>query len=125
MRDLFATIAPGRRTLITTHDVFRYFAQRYGFEIVGVVVGGGSTHAAPSPQELAALAAAVRRSGMPAIFGETTLPTRDADTVAREAGTAVKVVVLYTESLGKSGSETDSYVGMMRVNAERIVEALR
>ena len=61
---------------------------------------------------------------MPAIFGETTQPTQLADALADEVGGDVEVVELYTESLGEPGSGADSYVGMLRTDAELIARAL-
>jgi ABC-type Zn uptake system ZnuABC Zn-binding protein ZnuA len=43
--------------------------------------------------------------------------------VAEDTGT--RLVRLYVDSLGEPGSEADSYIGMMRTNVRRIVEALR
>jgi zinc/manganese transport system substrate-binding protein len=119
-----ATIPAERRKLVTTHDAFGYFAERYDFEVIGVLIPGGATQAAPDPKALAALAAAIREAGVPAIFGETTLPTNVADALAAEVGSEVRVVVLYTGSLGEPGSGADTYVGMLRTNVERIIEAL-
>jgi zinc/manganese transport system substrate-binding protein len=119
-----ATIPAERRKLVTTHDAFGYFAERYDLEVIGVLIPGGATQAAPDPKALAALAAAVREAGVPAIFAETTLPTNVADALAAEVGSEVEVVVLYTGSLGEPGSGADTYVGMLRTNVERIVEAL-
>ena len=67
-------------------------------------IPGGATQAAPDPRALADLAAAVREAGVPAIFAETTLPTNVADALAAEVGSDVRVVVLYTGSLGEPGS---------------------
>src|SRR3546814_9792267 len=46
-----AAIPDERRVLVTNHDVFGYFADRYGFEVLGVVIPGGSTLAQPSRSE--------------------------------------------------------------------------
>jgi zinc/manganese transport system substrate-binding protein len=119
-----ATIPAERRKLVTTHDAFGYFAERYDFEVIGVLIPGGATQAAPDPRALAELAAAVREAGVPAIFAETTLPTNVADVLADEVGAEVHVIVLYTGSLGEPGSDADTYVGMLRTNAARIVGAL-
>jgi zinc/manganese transport system substrate-binding protein len=124
LRTSLAEIPVERRTLVTTHDAFGYFAERYDFEVIGVLIPGGATQAAPDPQALAALAAAIRQAGAPAIFAETTLPTNVADALATEVGSEVQVVLLYTGSLGAPGSGADTYVAMLWTNVERIVEAL-
>jgi zinc/manganese transport system substrate-binding protein len=124
MRAALDAVPSSRRTLITSHDAFDYFADRYGFEVVGVLIPGGTTQAAPDPRALADLAAIIRETAVPAIFAETTLPTNVAEALAAEVGGEVEVVVLLTGSLGEPGSGADSYVGMLRTNADRIAEAL-
>jgi zinc/manganese transport system substrate-binding protein len=121
--DRLAAVAPDDRLLVTNHEVFGYFAERYGFEVVGAVIPGGSTLAEPSAAELAGLAREIDELGVAAIFAETSSPSRLAEALAAE-GTDVEVVELYTESLGEAGSPGDSYVGMVRTNAERIAAAL-
>jgi zinc/manganese transport system substrate-binding protein len=113
-----------RRLLVTNHDVLGYFAARYDFEVVGVVVPGGSTLAEPSPADLADLVDAIVETGATAIFAETTQPIRLAEVVAAEVGRRVAVVELFTESLGEEGSGAETYANMMRLDAERIAEAL-
>ncbi len=124
LRSTLGTIPSSRRTLITSHAAFGYFAERYDFKVIGVLIPGGSTQAQPDPRQLAALAAVIRAEGVPAIFGETTLPTNVADALAAEVGEEVRVVVLYTGSLGEPGSGAETYVGMLRTDAARIAEAL-
>jgi zinc/manganese transport system substrate-binding protein len=117
-------IPPERRLLVTNHDVLGYFAARYYFEVVGVIVPGGSTLAEPSPADLADLVDAIVGTGVTAIFAETTQPIRLAEVVAAEVGRPVAVVELFTESLGEEGSGAETYANMMRLDAERIAEAL-
>ena len=118
------TIPLDRRVLVTNHDALGYFAERYGFEIVGVVIPGGSTLAEPGSEELAALVALVDALDIPAIFADTTEPTVLADVIAAEADHAVAVVTLHTGSLGDPGSPADTLIGMLEENARLIVEAL-
>lgn len=122
--ELVGSIPEDRRTLVTNHDSMGYFAQRYGLEVIGTVIPGGSTLAAPSAADLAELVTAVEESGTAAIFAETTEPDRLAQTVAAELDRPIVVVELYTGSLGTTGSGADSYLGMMRTNAELIASAL-
>jgi zinc/manganese transport system substrate-binding protein len=124
LRTALDAIPAGRRKLITTHDAFGYFAERYEFEVIGVLISGGATQAQPDPQALAELAAVIRAEGVPAIFGETTLPTNVAEALAAEVGSQVEVVVLYTGSLGEAGSGAATYEGMLRTDVRRVAEAL-
>ncbi len=113
-----------RRKLVTNHDALGYFAARYDFEIVGVVVPGGSTLADPSSADLSRLVATIQREGIDVIFAETSQPVALAEAVAAEFGGEVAVVELQTGSLGPPGSPADTLVGMLRSNAELIADAL-
>jgi zinc/manganese transport system substrate-binding protein len=118
-----AAVPPQRRTLVTNHEVFGYFADRYDFEVLGAIIPGGSTLAEPSAADLAELAQEIAEAGVPAIFAETSAPSRLADALAAE-GTDVEVVELFSESLGDPGSDGATYVAMVRTNARRIAAAL-
>jgi zinc/manganese transport system substrate-binding protein len=118
-----APVPPEHRRLVTNHDVFAYFADRYDFTVVGAVVPAVTTQAEPAAGELADLAAVIEAEGVPAIFADTSSPEQLADALADEAGD-VEVVELYSESLGEPGTEADTYEGMIRTNASRIAGAL-
>ncbi len=124
IESILATIPPDDRKLVSNHEALRYFAARYGFEVVGTVIPGGATLADPSSAELAALVETIREEGVTAIFAETIESSDLAEAIAAEAGADVKVVDLYTGSLGETGSGADTLIGMLRVNAERIADAL-
>ncbi|MCL1599171.1 MAG: metal ABC transporter substrate-binding protein, partial [Actinomycetia bacterium] len=124
VRELIAAIPPTDRLLVASHEALAYFATRYGFEIVGTVVPGGSTLADPSSAQLEELVRVIDSLGIPAIFAESLSPTILAEAVASEAAHPVEVVVLYTGSLGAPGSGADTYVGMILTDARLIVDAL-
>lgn len=119
-----STVPEDQRKLVTNHDALAYFASRYGFEIVGTVIPGGSGLADPSPAELTALVEIIRREDVKAIFTETTESSSLAQELADEFGGEVSVVELYTGSLGEPGSGADTLVGMLVSNATLIAEAL-
>ncbi len=116
-------VAPERRQLVTSHDTFAYFAKAYGFEVVGLVIPSLGPDLDPSGEHLAEVIEVVREHGVPAVFGETTVSERLAQAVARETG--AELVQLYSGSMGAEGSSGDTYLGMVRTNVERIVEALK
>ncbi len=111
------------RVLVTNHEVFGYFADRYGFEIVGTVIPSGTTAGGADAQELARLAEVVRDEGVPAIFADTSSSDELAETLADEVGD-VAIVELYSETLGADDSDGPTYVDMIRTNAGRIATAL-
>jgi zinc/manganese transport system substrate-binding protein len=119
-----AAIPAEDRVLVTNHEVFGYFADRYGFEVVGAVVPSLTTSAETSVRELEDLAAIITAEGIPAIFAETTQSTDLAEALAGEVGGEVAIVELFTESLGEPGSGAETYIDLMRTNAELIVAAL-
>ena len=116
-----ATIPEARRKLVTSHDAFPYFAKAYGFTVVGFAQPEPDKE--PSPAELADLVEKVKEEHVAAIFSEAQVSTRLAETLAREAGVTTIVADLPTDSLGDPPA--DSYVGMMRVIVDKIVQALR
>ena len=120
---ILEALGPDQRLLVTGHESLGYFAARYGFEVLGVVIPGGSTLGAPDSRELARLVEVVRDSGVPAIFGNSASNPAVLDALAQEAG-GVEVVELYIESIGEPGGDADSYVGMMLANARLITDAL-
>jgi ABC-type Zn uptake system ZnuABC Zn-binding protein ZnuA len=116
-------IPSDQRLLVTNHEALGYFADRYGFTIIGVVIPSTSTEAAPSAQQMAELIDQIKSSGAPAIFlDEVENPTL-AQQIANETG--VKIVDdLHLESL-TNGAPAATYIDMMKHNVTRIVEALK
>jgi zinc/manganese transport system substrate-binding protein len=123
--DQVATVPEARRKLVTSHDTFGYFSDRYGFTVVGTALASFSTEAAdPSAAEFAKLCEAIRGAKVPAIFAENVQNPKLMQRLAQEAG--VKLAPpLYTDALGKEGSDGDTYLKMMRHNVSTIVANLK
>lgn len=124
MAAAFATIPAERRALVTNHHVFGYLAQRFDFDVVGAVIPGGTTLAAPSASDLADLVDAIEETSVPAIFAESSSPDRLVQALASEANVQVEVIELFTESLTGPDEGAPDYLTMMRVNTERIATGL-
>ncbi|WP_448572633.1 metal ABC transporter solute-binding protein, Zn/Mn family [Trichothermofontia sp.] len=118
-----ATIPPNNRQLVTTHDAFQYYAHAYGLQIVGTLIGI-STEEQPSAQTIRSLVTAIKNTGVPSIFAETTINPVLITTVAQEAGVQLAPRPLYSDSIGAPGSDGDSYLKMIAANTRTIVEAL-
>jgi zinc/manganese transport system substrate-binding protein len=118
---VLSSIPPERRVLVTNHDAFGYFADRYDFEIVGTVIPSSSTLGEASAGQLAALADVIEQRGLPAIFSEHLGSAADAEALAERLG--VDVVDLHSDALEADGPAS-SYRGMMLANAEAIAAAL-
>jgi ABC-type Zn uptake system ZnuABC Zn-binding protein ZnuA/ABC-type Mn2+/Zn2+ transport system permease subunit len=116
----FAPVPRSERKLVTDHDAFGYFARRYGIQVVGAVIPSQTTQAQPSAGEVAHLIALIRREHVKAVFPESSLSPRLAQTIARETG-AVSSYTLYGDTLGPAGSPGATYLGMERANADAMV----
>jgi zinc/manganese transport system substrate-binding protein len=122
---LFDQIDVDNRVIVTDHDAFAYLADRYNFEIAGVVIPGGSTLAEATSQDLARLVSQVNDRGIKALIGNVQQQNRLLDALANESGGTLQVVPIYVESIGEPGSPAADYQGMMIWNAQQIVEALQ
>lgn len=113
------------RKLVTSHDAIGYYADAYGFKVIGAVIPSATTEAEdPSAQQTAALLDTIKSAGIKAIFTENIHNAKLAKAIAEDA----KVTVapgLFTDALGEAGSVADSYIKMMRYNTTTIVEALK
>jgi ABC-type Zn uptake system ZnuABC Zn-binding protein ZnuA len=111
------------KKLVTDHDAFGYYIDRYGLELVGSVIPSSDTSAELSGRDIRDLVARIKATKVKAVFTEASLPARAAETIASEAG--VKVVggedALYGDSLGPPGSDGDTYLRMLRHNTATIV----
>ncbi|MBK8020158.1 MAG: zinc ABC transporter substrate-binding protein [Chloroflexi bacterium] len=122
IRPLIESLPEAQRILVTDHDSLGYFAHAYGFEVVGVVIAGGSTLAEPSSSETATLIDTIRQEGVSAIVVGSTVSSVMADQVAAETGAAI--VNIYTDSLSDPEGPAANYLDFMRYNARIIIEAL-
>ena len=111
------------RVLVTSHDSFQYFAQRYGFEVAGAIFPF-TTEIEPTAQDLAMLIETIEHEGVHAVFTEQSHSARLAQRVAEETGAEI-IGGLYTGSLSEEGGEAGTYVDLMRHNTTIIVEALQ
>ena len=111
------------KKLVTNHDAFGYYIDRYGLQFVGSVIPSFDSSAELSGRDIRDLVAKIKATKVKAVFSETSLPPRTAETIGREAG--VKVVegedALYGDSLGPPGSDGDTYLKMIRHNTRTIV----
>ncbi len=119
-----------KRILVTSHDAFGYFAAAYGFEVHGLQ--GVSTAAESGTQDVETLAKIIGEKRVPAVFTETSVPSKGLEkvlsTVKQKYKFDVRLVAdndaLYSDALGESGSSGSTYIGMVRHNIDVIVKAL-
>lgn len=110
-----------RRVLVTTHDAYPYFAKRYGFTYLAVI--SANPDAEPSAQEYAQLVKTVKDNKVKAVFGETGFNEQTIAQLAADTG-ATFVGDLYTDTLSED-PPTNTYIGAMEYNADKIVSALK
>lgn len=106
-----------QRKLVTFHDSFPYFAQRYGLKIVGVVLQNPGSE--PSAADMATLARTLKEENVRTVFTEVGFDPRVMALIARDAGAQVRT--LYSDALDE---KVPTYMDMMRFNARQIVEGL-
>jgi ABC-type Zn uptake system ZnuABC Zn-binding protein ZnuA len=124
IKDQVQQIPPERRLLITNHESFGYYADRYGFQVVGAIIPSITTGSTPTAQEIATLIDQIKKTGAPAIFIETGANPQIAEQISGDTG--VKVVEdLYTHALSEPNGPAPDYFSMMRWNTTQIVTALK
>ena len=116
-----ATIPPGRRKLITTHDAFGYFGAAYGVEFIAP--HGVSTEAEASARDVARIIAQIRREKIPAVFLENVTDPRLLERIARESGARVGGT-LYSDALTGPDGPAPSYIDLMRHNVRQLTTGL-
>lgn len=118
-----AQIEPQRRVLVTNHESLGYFAERYGFTVVGAIIPSFSSDSSPSAQQMADLIEQIKVHQAPAIFLDASDNPDLAQQIAAETG--VKVVTdLHLESL-TDGGPAGTYIDMMKYNVTQLVDALQ
>jgi zinc/manganese transport system substrate-binding protein len=116
---LVDSLPKANRKLVTGHESLGYFADRYGFKLVGAIIPSLNSQAEVSAADLAALKTLIQENQVKAIFSEVGTPKAISDTIGRETG--VKVVELSTHILPTDGS----YFTFMRNLTQTIVDNLR
>jgi ABC-type Zn uptake system ZnuABC Zn-binding protein ZnuA len=119
-----AEIPTGKRLLVTNHETLGYFADRYGFTIIGSIIPGTSTGISPGAGDIAALEEKIHATGAKAIFVETGSNLDLASQISSDTGIIV-VTDLYTHSLSDRNGPAPTYIEMMKNNVNKIVNALK
>lgn len=118
-----AAIPPGDRKLVTGHDSLRYFAERYGIEVVGAAIPALTTQAQSSAGETAELVELIREQRVRVVFPEAGLGDGLERALARETGAELGGV-LWGDTLGPPGSGAETYVDAIAANARTLAAGL-
>lgn len=117
----FAQVPAAQRKLVTSHDAFNYFAKRYDIDVVGAVIPSQTTQAQPSAGALATLVKLVEEQHVKAIFPESSINPKLAQSLADQTG-AKASYTLYGDTLGSKGSSGETYLKMEQANANAMLE---
>jgi ABC-type Zn uptake system ZnuABC Zn-binding protein ZnuA len=117
-------LIPARlRKLVTTHDALGYYAARYGLEVIGAVIPSLSTQAQPSAGDIQRLVDQIKRTGVKAIYPESSVNPKLEQAVARESGARIGSA-LWADTLGPQGSSGASYIDSIASNTRAVVDGL-
>jgi ABC-type Zn uptake system ZnuABC Zn-binding protein ZnuA/ABC-type Mn2+/Zn2+ transport system permease subunit len=117
------SVPRARRKLVTDHDAFGYFANRYGIEVVGAAIPSQTTQAQASARDLSELAKTIEAEKVKAIFPESSLSANVVEAIARQTGASADYT-LYGDTLGPDGSSGDTYLRMEKANADAVIRGL-
>ena len=122
LRTALDTVPEGNRKLVTYHDAYAYWAQTYGWTVIGAVQP--EDFGDPSPRAVADLIDQIEAEQVPAVFGSEVFPSPVLETIAAETG-AEYVADLRDDDLpGEPGDDDHSWLALMRFNYATIVEVL-
>jgi zinc/manganese transport system substrate-binding protein len=121
IRETVAGLPADKRTIITSHDAFGYFAHEYG--VTFLAPEGVSTASEASAADVAKLIDQVRADKASAIFVETISDPRLVNQIAAETGIEVGGA-LYSDALSKTDGPAPTYIDMMRYNISTIKGAI-
>jgi ABC-type Zn uptake system ZnuABC Zn-binding protein ZnuA len=112
------------RVLVSGHNSLAYFLHDYSIEFAGSILPSFEDNAEPSAAEIDALVKEIKEQGVKAVFTESSMNPKLAQTIAKEAG--VKVIdaeSLYADSLGTADSGADTYINATIHNTELMLSA--
>lgn len=122
MRVAAQTVPEANRKLLTYHDSWAYWADRYGFTLIGAIQP--SDFREPSAKEVAELVDQIKSEGVPAVFGSEVFHNDVLESIADEAGAAHVDDVRDDDLPGDPGDEVHSYLGLMVTNMRIMIPAL-
>ncbi len=116
------TVPAGGLKLVTYHDAYAYFAENFGWQVVGAVQP--SDFADPTPSEVVTLIEQIRAEGVPTIFGSEVFPSNVLEEVGNETGVRYEQSLRDDDLPGAPGEENHSWLGLMQYNFATMIEGL-
>ena len=121
LREAVMAIPEERRWLATCEGAFSYLTRDFGMK--ELYLWPINADAQGTPQQVRKVIDAVRDNAIPAVFCESTVSQAPAQQVARETGAAYGGM-LYVDSLTEADGPVPTYIDLLRVTSQTIVEGL-
>lgn len=121
LRDLIDTVPESQRWLATCEGAFSYLARDFGLS--EVYLWPMNADQTGTPQQVRRMIDTIRDREIPVVFCESTVNTDPAKQVARETG-ARYGGELYVDSLSEAGGPVPTYLDLLRVTTETVVNGL-
>ncbi|QZY93911.1 metal ABC transporter substrate-binding protein [Pantoea dispersa] len=118
----FAGVAHSKRKVLTSHDAFGYFGQRYGVTFLAPV--GFSTEAEASASDVAAIIKQLRAEHITTYFMENQTDPRLVKQIASETG-AQPGGELYPEALSAASGPAPTYEAAFKHNVETLLHSMK
>jgi len=118
---MMKSLPADKRTVVTPHDAFGYFAATY--DLTFVAPQGMSTESEVSAGDVAALITQIREESISAVFIESITDNRMMEQIANETGATIGGT-LYSDALSAKSGPASTYRDMMRHNATTLFDAL-
>ncbi|MTD99589.1 metal ABC transporter substrate-binding protein [Paracoccus sp. YIM 132242] len=122
LRDMARALPEDRRWLVTSEGAFSYLARDFGLR--ELYLWPINADAQGTPQQVRHVIDVMRDNGIGVVFSESTVSDRPARRVAAETD-ATYGGVLYVDSLSDADGPVPTYLDLLRVTAETIVNGLR
>ena len=94
------------RVIITTHDAFTYYGERYGIKLEALM--GISTESDATSQDMIRVSKAIKNFNVPALFLESTINPKIVQQIASDNNVAIGGE-LFTDSMGGPESKGNTY----------------
>ena len=119
-----AKVPEADRIMVSGHDSLRYYLHDYDIAFAGSILPSFEDNAEPSAAEIDALVHEIQERGVKAVFVESSMNPKLAETIAQEAG--VEVVdsdAIYADSLGAEDTDAATYIGATVHNTKLMLDA--
>ncbi len=121
LRTKIASIPADKRWLVTCEGAFSYLARDFG--LTELYLWPMNADAVGTPQQVRKVIDGVRENDIPVVFCESTVNTDPAKQVARETG-ARYGGELYVDSLSEADGPVPTYLDLLRVTSQTVVNGL-